>query len=292
MRILDGIGGLAGRYDGFVLDLWGVVHDGAQPYPGVLDALARLRALGKRVCFLTNAPRRAALIAAQIGRMGVTPELYDGIMSSGELTWRYLDARRTPRADPWFARLGSRAFHIGPAREHRGLLDGLGIDVAATPDAADFVLNTGPDPERGPLSVEPYLPILAECARHRLPMLCVNPDRAVMVRGQRLICAGALSERYQIDHGGDVFEVGKPDPQVYPPVLEVLGIADRSRVLAVGDTPHTDLAGAEAAGLDAAWALTGLAGDEHGEDPSPELLAKALAVHALTPVAAIRALRW
>ena len=40
MRMLDGVAPLAERYDGFILDLWGVVHDGRRPYPGVAEALA------------------------------------------------------------------------------------------------------------------------------------------------------------------------------------------------------------------------------------------------------------
>ena len=82
------------------------------------------------------------------------------------------------------------------------------------------------------------------------------------------------------------------DPAVYDPVLELLGIADRRRVVAIGDTPHTDLAGAQAAGLDALWALTGLAQHAHGDDPSPELLRDVARSEGVEPVAALRALRW
>jgi ribonucleotide monophosphatase NagD (HAD superfamily) len=64
MRILDGIATLADRYDGFILDLWGVVHDGRKPYPGVAKALAALKARHKRIAFLSNAPRRAHVVEA------------------------------------------------------------------------------------------------------------------------------------------------------------------------------------------------------------------------------------
>ena len=50
---------LADRFDDFIVDLWGVVHDGQHPYPGVLETLTRLKAQGKRVLFLSNAPRPA-----------------------------------------------------------------------------------------------------------------------------------------------------------------------------------------------------------------------------------------
>lgn len=287
MDILDGIAPLAGRYDGFVLDLWGVVHDGRRPYPGVVEALERLRAAGKHVAFLSNAPRRSRVVETQLAGMGIAKGThYDGVITSGELVWRHLDRRDTP----FFARLGSRVFHIGPDRDY-SVIEGLALDFVDSPAQADLVLNTGPDPRRGPKSVEPYEETLAACAGLGLPMVCANPDLAVMVAGERLICAGALAERYR-EMGGEVAEIGKPDPAVYPPVLELLGVPRRERVVAVGDSPHTDLAGAQAAGLDAVWALTGLAADAHGEDPSPELLRKALAEHAVEPVAALRGLRW
>jgi HAD superfamily hydrolase (TIGR01459 family) len=269
-----------------VLDLWGVVHDGRKPYPGVPEALAELKARGKGVVFLTNAPRRAWVVANLLDRMGLDRALYDGIISSGEISWRHL----RHRGDPWFARLGARCVHIGPERDLSVVEDGA-AEIVADPAQASFLLNTGPDDQRGPQSPDPYRPMLEACAAARLPMVCVNPDRAVMVAGQKLICAGALADIY-LGLGGAVREIGKPDPEVYDPVLDLLGTPLRSRVLAIGDSPHTDLAGAQAAGLDALWALTGLAADAHGEDPDAAHLAAVAREEGVRPIAALRALRW
>jgi len=111
------------------------------------------------------------------------------------------------------------------------------------------------------------------------------------VAGERIICAGALADIY-LEWGGDVFEAGKPDAAVYGPVMDLLGIADKSRILAIGDTPHTDLAGARAAGIPSLWALTGLTADAHGTDPSPGLLAEVMREEGEAPLAALRSLRW
>jgi HAD superfamily hydrolase (TIGR01459 family) len=154
------------------------------------------------------------------------------------------------------------------------------------------VLNTGPDPERGNEAAEPYRALLEGCAARRLPMLCVNPDRHVMIGERRVICAGALADLYVELGGPRATEIGKPDPAAYPPVLAALGIADRARVVAIGDSPHTDLAGAQAAGLDAVWALTGLAAHAHGAAPDPARLARVAADEGVTPIAALTALRW
>ncbi len=286
MEILDGIAPLADRYDGYVLDLWGVVHNGQRIYPGVAEALGELKARGKRVVFLTNAPRRAWFVGTMLDRMGLDRGLYDGIMSSGEIAWMLLKARR----HPFFAPLGRRAVHIGPDRDLSVIEEGV-AELVTDPAEADFLLNTGPDPERGSMDPSPYRPALEAAAAHRLPMVCVNPDRHVMVGAERLICAGALADIY-LELGGSVFEVGKPDPAVYDPVMEMLGMTDRARVVAIGDTPHTDLAGAQAAGIDALWAMTGLAAHAHGDDPDPEALRQVALSEGVDPVAAIRGLRW
>ena len=284
MRILDGIATLADRYDGFILDLWGVVHNGRTPYPGVAPALAKLRARGKGVAFLSNAPRRSHVVDTLLTGMGLDRGLWDAIITSGELAWRALRDREA-------LGYGRRALHIGPERDLSTIED-LDIELVADPAAADWVLNTGPDPERGNGAVEPYSPMLESCAARGLPMYCVNPDRFVMVGENRVICAGALADLY-VQLGGPVArEIGKPDPAVYTPVLEALGIHDVARVVAIGDSPHTDLAGAQAAGIDAVWALTGLAAHAHGAAPDPARLAEVAAEEGVRPIAALSALRW
>ena len=286
MEILDSIAPIADQYDGYVLDLWGVVHDGKRPYPGVPEALAALKARGKRIVFLTNAPRRAWFVQGMLDRMGLDRGLYDGIISSGELAWRMLKAKE----HPWFARLGTKAFHIGPERDLSVAEDGV-AELVPEAAQADFLLNTGPDPDRGSHDASRYMPALQAAARHRLPMVCVNPDRHVMVGTERLICAGALADLYR-PLCDDIFEVGKPDPAVYAPVMDLLGMTDRARVVAIGDTPHTDLAGAQRFGIDALWALTGLAQHAHGDDPSPAALRAVALQEGVEPIAAVRALRW
>lgn len=285
--ILDGVAPLADRYDGFIFDLWGVVHDGRRPYPGVADALGRLKAAGKRIAFLSNAPRRSWVVDRLLTNMGLDRALWDGTITSGEVAWRHLKHRDTPA----FATLGRRALHIGPERD-LSVVEDQDLTLVADAAEADFVLNTGPDPDRGNGEVAPYQSQLEACAARKLPMICVNPDRYVMVGGDRVICAGALADLYQSLGGPASIEIGKPDPAVYDPVLEVLGIADRDRVVAIGDSPHTDLAGAQAAGLDAVWALTGLAAFEHGEAPDLARLTAVAEAEGVSPVAALSGLRW
>ena len=275
---MSGFGMLAQNYDGFIVDLWGVVHDGVQPYPGVPDCLARLRAAGKPVVFLSNAPRRPSGIAAMLANMGIVPELYRGIMSSGEAVHLML-RDRTDEA----ATLGRRLYHLGPPRD-RDVFDTLPYEEAGDPAAADFILNTGPDDVLGPQDPELYRPVLEAGLKAGIPMVCANPDYEVVRGGQRIICAGLLAELYKAE-GGVVIQRGKPDPAIYTPTLAMLGTA-RGRTLAVGDSLRTDIAGAAAAGIDACWVLSGI------HAVHPENAPAEAAAHQLSPKAILPGLIW
>jgi HAD superfamily hydrolase (TIGR01459 family) len=283
MQMLTGFAPLAARYDGFILDLWGVIHDGVAPYPGAIDMLRRLAVAGKPAVLLSNAPRRSAVAQQAMRAMGIPDDLYTGILTSGEATHRML----RDRTDPFFAALGRRVYHLGPPRD-RSVMDGLDLERVSRPGEADFVLNTGPDDERSPTDPTAYDDELLICRAAELPMVCANPDLEVVRGGALVICAGLLTQRYEA-LGGITRWVGKPDPAIYGPVLDMLGM-DRSRVLAVGDSLRTDMAGAAGVGIDACWVLGGIHAPElHGDAG----VAAAAAWRAgLDPAAAVWAFRW
>ena len=272
---LSGLRDIADRYDGFILDLWGVIHDGVTPYAGAKDTLSRLRDLGKKTVLLSNAPRRASSLVAMMSRMGLGRELYDHVLSSGEAVYQELSERR----DPWFAALGRLCFHVGPAYE-AALFDGLGLDLVTDIDRAEFLVVTGPDSFDE--TVEDFAHILGAAAVRRLPMVCANPDLVVMRQGRPLVCAGALARHYE-RIGGQVCYRGKPDPAIYRTCLALLGVGERSRVLAVGDALHTDVAGAHAAGFDSLLCTAGIhaaeIGAAHGERPDLARVDAVVAAH-------------
>ncbi len=283
MRYIDGFAAIADEYDGFILDLWGVIHDGVAPLPGAPKCLAELHAAGKPVVLLSNAPRRAAAIQRQLRRMGIPDAHYAGIMTSGEASFVML----RDRPDAWYEALGARVFHLGPARD-RNVMEGLPLEVLDSPAGASFVLNTGPDDLADPSEPSAFDAVLQDCAARALPMMCANPDLEVIRGGVRVICAGTLALRY-LEMGGDVRMLGKPDPRIYAPVLDLLGLP-KPRVLAVGDALRTDIAGAAAIGVDSCWVLGGLHG-EHLEGDHAQAEAE-LARAELAPVAAMQHFIW
>ncbi|HLI12345.1 MAG TPA: TIGR01459 family HAD-type hydrolase [Alphaproteobacteria bacterium] len=286
---LPGVAPLAARYDGFVLDLWGVIHDGITPYPGVVDTLRRLRADGKHVTLLSNAPRRAAeIVAAMEEKMGIPRNLYDGLISSGEAAYQALRSR----ADPWFARLGHACYLMGPVRDH-GMLGGLDMRRVTDMSEAEFILATGVDWDDDRLDI--YEPALEIGARRGLPMICANPDLEVIRGGRRVLCAGTLAHRYE-SLGGEVRYFGKPFAPIYALCFAQMGIGDRRRIVAIGDSLRTDIAGACAAGIDSVLVTGGIHAEElgiaHGEHPDPAALAAACAKGGFRPTAAIPAFVW
>ena len=282
MQFHPGMAVLAAEYDGFILDLWGVVHDGVKPYPGAVDCLRRLRDAGKPAVMLSNAPRRAAVAQAGLRAMGIADDLYSGIMTSGEATHHLL----RDRSDPWFAALGRRVYHLGPLRD-RNVIEGLDLELVEHPAAADFVLNTGPDDAGGATEPEDWDSLLHSFRRSDLNMICANPDLEVMRGPLRLICAGLLTQRYEA-LGGMARWIGKPDPAIYAPVQQMLGI-EKSRILAVGDTPRTDLAGAASVGIDSCWVLGGIHADDFADHTEAASYAGA---NDFAPRALVRSFSW
>jgi HAD superfamily hydrolase (TIGR01459 family) len=288
MRFLTGFASLAADYDGFVLDLWGVIHDGVNAFPHAVDCLAHLRDAGKKTLLLSNVPRPNEAVRTMMRRMGIEDALYTDILTSGEAVRRALQSP----PDIWWAALGQRVFHLGPERD-KPVLEGLPLIAVETPGEADFVLNTGPDDHRNPSDMNEFEPTLQDCAQHRLPMICGNPDLVVIRGGVRVLCAGALAVRYQ-ELGGDVRSIGKPDPTIYQPVLQRLGVPV-ARVLAVGDALHTDIAGAAAVDVASCWVLNGIHGEAlaNGMGEHDTVKAEAMARDArLSPLATIPRFQW
>lgn len=286
IRLIDGLSEVADGFDAFILDLWGVIHDGVEAYPGARDTLTALKRAGKKTLLLSNAPRRGQALVEQMARMGIERDLYDLVLSSGEAV--HMELAR--RSDPVYAALGPNLYHMGPERD-RNVFEGLPY-TAVDIDHADFILNTGP--WHFDETVEDYLAVMQKGVARRLPMICANPDHVVIRQGRTVVCAGALAARYA-ELGGTVSMRGKPDPAIYQVALKMLAAAPE-RVLAVGDALHTDIKGANGAGLGAIFVTQGIhaaeLGIRPGQAPEPGRLREVVARHGECPLAAIATFRW
>jgi HAD superfamily hydrolase (TIGR01459 family) len=274
-QLLTNLSAVASQYDALICDVWGVLHNGATAFPAACAALKQFRDNHGRVILLSNAPRPGADIEAQFGNYGVPLDCYDTIVTSGQAAREDLARRR-----------GAAMFHLGPGRDHN-VFAGLDLAPAATLDAADIVLCTGPfnDEVEGP---DDYRTLLADMKARGLTLLCANPDYQVQRGGRLVYCAGSLAQAYE-KIGGAVVYYGKPHLPIYEHVRAVAGGAHR--FLAIGDGLATDIRGANAADIDALFIADGV----HGEDVrefSPAHMAELFVQYGVSARYAARALVW
>jgi HAD superfamily hydrolase (TIGR01459 family) len=275
--ILSGLREIAPDYDALICDVWGVLHDGHAARQDAVAALREFRNGRGRVVLLSNAPRPKRDVETTFKRFGIPPDCYDEIVTSGIATRIDLESRsKTKRL---------RMFHLGPERD-RGIFEGLNLEETDIANA-EVVLNSGlfEDDVETP---DDYRERLSEMKARNLLMLCANPDWVVQRGGKLIWCAGALADAYE-KIGGPVIYYGKPMPEIYD--LVRASAPGAKRMLAIGDGMHTDIKGANVAGIDALFIADGIHGEDVG-DMSPGHLAELFARAGVHARAAMRALVW
>ena len=251
----SGLGDVADDYEYFILDIWGVLHNGIRPFPGTVACLQNLKKDGKRILLLSNTPDRGELMSRRLAAMGIGTRLYDHIVTAGDSARYDLTERQ-----------GQRCWYAGSDGE--GLLTaGLDIEHADHPDHADFIVNVlfG----LGPAEKKTAFALLERAQEKSLPMLCANPDLIVNVGPEIKECPGTYALYYE-EIGGTVIYHGKPHAPVYRRAWELLGRPDKNRMVAVGDSLHTDIQGANNFGIDSIMNLSGIHREEILHDQNPD----------------------
>lgn len=254
--IIGALAEIADRYDALYCDLWGCLHNGVRAFPAAVEALLGFRARGGAVILLTNAPRPAGEVIAQLDALGVPRAAWDDVVTSGDAA----------RAEVAAGRFGRRVEHVGPARD-LPFFDGLAVERVARAEAESVIVTGLVDDETE--TPEDYADAIADWLARGLPVLIANPD-VVVDRGEsRVYCAGAIGEA--IRHAGGVPHYsGKPHGPIYRLAAERLDAvrgAAGGRVLAVGDGIATDILGGAGAGIDTLLVTGGLAAAAVSDDP-------------------------
>jgi HAD superfamily hydrolase (TIGR01450 family) len=240
---------LLDRYDAVFLDAYGVLNDAGGALPGAAELVAELDRRALPWLVLTNdCSRLPATIAARLTRFGV-PVPADRVVSSGVL----LAARDLT---------GRRTIVLG-TDESRALARAAGAAVVAPADrdappevivvADDAGFELLPETE-ATISAA----VRALDAGVALELLLPNPDLLYPRPGGEVgLTAGAIAALIELAldrlrPGAPRFvPLGKPHPPLYAEARRRVGAA--ARLLAVGDTIETDVAGAVAAGIDVAY---------------------------------------
>jgi len=231
------------QYDAFFIDIWGVVHDGITPYPGVAVTLNHLINI-KKVIFLSNAPRPAYIIHQALQKHGININV-EGILTSGDVV----------RTELIKSAQGPKVFHIG-SDHNIDILKDIQVDIVDHVKAADLIVLSAfvDDPEKD----NKFDEILQEAQKLNIPLICANPDTYVPNGANIRRCSGVFAARYE-HMGGIVHYYGKPYHKIFETAWMRSG-CQKDKILMIGDTFDTDILGARNFGIDVAMVLTGNGG--------------------------------
>ena len=257
------------KYRLILCDIWGVVHDGVTLYPHAAERLIQWRRGGRCVVLITNAPRTAEAVEAQLARIGLPRDAYDSIVSSGEAGIEALLA------------LGEPVGFVGTAGD-REILEGRGVRIAEGEDFSNVACTGVSEARPRP---EDYHSDLERWVTRDIRMHCLNPDRVVIRGGVPEACAGAIADIYEM-LGGRVTWYGKPYPAIYAHALHHAGDPPKDEVLVVGDALRTDAIGAARQGFDFVFVQGGI----HADEPFPENFSAQRGLGNWAPVAVVEGL--
>jgi HAD superfamily hydrolase (TIGR01450 family) len=282
-----GMGSVSKLYDSFIIDQWGVLHDGKTPYPGVTECLENLKSCGKKLVLLSNSSKRKSTSFKGLNKVGINSLLFDDIVTSGEMAWNAIIERKFdfPLQNYKTPAEKLKVFVVGNNDEDVEYVTSCNC-VLSPPETADFVLARGTFctisglPSGNPENLVAYSkaedlvasigPFLSRCIAMGLPMLVSNPDFHRPGSGAPM--PGQIGRKYS-ELGGTVQYIGKPYGAVYDTCLSVLtagGLSpgltpstlgsevDRTRVCGVGDSLDHDILGAERAGIASIWTANGV----------------------------------
>ena len=237
-KLIKGLSQVQGKYDAFFIDLWGVVHNGIQLFPGAIDVLKNLNKLKKRFVLISNAPRPSKSVEKYLLNLKMDKVFLKNVFTSGEASLQAL------RKNIY----GKKFYHLGPERDKDLILD-FEKDKTSL-ENCDFILCTGlfdyiED------SVDYYKKLLKDYTN--IKMICTNPDLIVHRGSKTEYCAGSLALAFE-ELGGKVVYFGKPHPEIYNFCIN----KNKENILAIGDNIHTDIKGANKMKFDSLLITNGI----------------------------------
>eukprot|EP00241_Pyramimonas_parkeae_P005955 CAMPEP_0114234074 /NCGR_PEP_ID=MMETSP0058-20121206/5520_1 /TAXON_ID=36894 /ORGANISM="Pyramimonas parkeae, CCMP726" /LENGTH=384 /DNA_ID=CAMNT_0001345739 /DNA_START=85 /DNA_END=1239 /DNA_ORIENTATION=- len=261
---LEGIKDLVdpfGPYSIWLLDQFGVLHDGKVAYPDAVEAVRELARAGAKLIILSNSSRRSDTTLAKLEPMGFDPSWFAGVVTSGEITYQMLSRR----PDSFWEQLGRKCIHFTWGSRGAIKLEGLDLAVVGEVADADFILahgtqalGRGDHQEAEVIDEAKVKAILNAAAAKGIPMVVANPD-LVTVSGPHLIMMPGTFAKWYNEMGGEVVLMGKPAEIVYTTALEMIGgDVQKASMVAVGDSLEHDVQGAANAGIDSVFVTGGI----------------------------------
>jgi len=267
MKRIDHLRDIISRYGTLLVDVYGVLHDGGDIFPHATEAMREARRQGATIIILTNSTDRADVVAARLADRGFGPDCFNHVVSSGELTWRYLSALAPGSGNlPKLRLLENAPWPKWVEHLHNPIVDNA-VDADAVV-AIRLIFNDDEGYARTGIAEE-----LETAKEKRLPMIVADSDETFPHHSSIKLGPGWLARRYR-EMGGPTIEFGKPYAPAYREAMRLAGDPDPTSVLMIGDNLLTDIAGAKAAGLDSLLVI------QHGVHASMSL--EAVEAHSRT----------
>lgn len=253
MKDIEKISEISFKYDNYIVDVTGVIHDGIKPYKKAVKALNGLHKEGKNLVFLSNSSHLAAEIKKRIMQCGVEAPF---VMTSGEFVLADINAK----GSILFSSIMEPCYIVGDSYSNMGLIEHF--NIAPTVRDATFIYFTRFFNQDEDVGI--YDSILQEAIARGLKALCSNADDYT-VHGEDYYRRpqGAIARRYE-NMGGEVIYYGKPYPAIYDYILQKSFKclpqdieSFKKRTLAIGDNLNTDIKGARDWGIDSLLLLQG-----------------------------------
>jgi HAD superfamily hydrolase (TIGR01450 family) len=248
---------LADDFDGFLVDLDGVVWIGREPVPGAAETLRALIDAGKEIVFVTNNPGRPPATYAERLRGAGIPVAEDRVVTAGVVTAR-LAAENVGA--------GTDAFVIGaPGLKQTATEAGLELLDGEAGREAGVVLVSG----HREFDYEELLTATL-ALQHGAALFATSRDPTLPMPGGPWPGTGAVLAAVETASGAHAEIGGKPERHLFDQARALIG--DAERVAMVGDRIASDIDGARRAGLTTILVLTGASSREQAEvaDPPPD----------------------
>ncbi len=262
IKLINSFAEIENKYDIFILDQWGVMHDGQQGYKHAINAVDKLIEANKKIIIISNSSKRKISSIDRLKDLGFNKNDFIEIMTSGEMIWRELHNS----SDKYNVRL-KNCLHIYDASKEDGKGFRIGLEkfeFVSNIKEADFILACTPFKNSKPID---YIPILNSALDRNLIMFCANPDYVTIEQNNEKnnFCMGTIADLY--DHmGGKIIILGKPSKQIYLESCKSINKVDLSRIIAVGDSLDHDILGATNFGVDSVLISNGIHKDLFGKN--------------------------
>ena len=237
MKELKHLADIFKNYDTFIIDLWGVMHNGVALNPDAIEVVDKLKKNLKKVVFLSNAPRPSSKVINFLLKIKMDKKYLGHVMTSGEAAMHAINQKN----------FGKTFYHLGPTRDI-SVFEKV-KDNKTDLESCDFILCTGLFDDHDN-DFDNYKKLLLNHVSKKL--ICTNPDLIVHKGSVEELCAGSVAKVFE-DLGGEVIYFGKPHKEVYNMCL-----GSDEKVLAIGDNLRTDIKGANNLKIDCIFITDGV----------------------------------